>query len=275
MNACIKLQERIILGNLLSNKLAGDVISRIKLFYLPLWISIRKKFRLRKGKSVKIKIKKNGSKFDLFISDNGDIDSLSEIFLNEEYKFQAEISPKIIFDVGSNAGISAIYFSLQYPGAKIYCFEPSPQVFNKLKNNVIQFGNIFVFNAAVTGKDGRELFYISPYNSLFSSLIQVLPNQTAIEIEGKTLDSLMAELMIEKIDLLKFDIEGAELEVFKNFKNISRVKNLIGELHLDLINGEKNDFLNIFSEFKIDLEKRSSQIYMFRAIKNANQFNNG
>jgi len=271
MSGWVKVHERLTLGKQLSNKLAGDYYSKIKLIYLPLWISMKKRLRLRTDKRVKVRMKENNSTYNLFISESGDVDSLKEVFLNKEYEFETNTSPKVIFDLGSNCGISAIFFRLQYPDAKIYCFEPSPEVFKKLQTNVMQFDNIYTFNIAVSGKDGKEDFYVSPDNSLFSSLFQRLPDQKSIAIEGKTLDSLMNDLMVGEIDILKFDVEGAELEVFRNFNKISQVKYFIGELHWDLIKGEKKDFLKIFDKFTIELQERTPQkICMFRAIKNAN-----
>ena len=45
---------------------------------------------------------------------------------------------------------------------------------------------------------------------------------------------------------MKFDIEGSEYDVFRSFNSIKIVDNLLGELHLDLMKINKNDFFSIF-----------------------------
>jgi hypothetical protein len=88
-----------------------------------------------------------------------------------------------------------------------------------------------------------------------------------VEVETKTLDSILDELSINKVDLLKFDIEGAEYDVFKNFKNLDKINNVIGEVHLDLIKASKEEFLNIFNKFSINLRQISAKRFLIKASR--------
>jgi FkbM family methyltransferase len=250
------------------SSLGANLSSKLSLFFYILWISIKKRTWSDGKIGKKFKLKKFNKIFYFYLTDNSDLTILKEIFVDNEYDFDLPYSPEIIFDLGSNVGLSVIYFRLKYPNAKIYAFEPDPETFKKLRKNIKQFNDIFIFNLAISDKNGKEKFYIYPNQSMSSSLLQRLPNQPFIEVETKTLDSIFAELSIDKVDLLKFDIEGVEYDVFKNFKNLDKINNIIGEVHLDLIKTSKEEFLDIFNGFSIDLKQISSKRYLIKASKN-------
>ncbi len=67
--------------------------------------------------------------------------------------------------------------------------------------------------------------------------------------------------------LIKFDIEGAEGKIFDGFEKINKVKNLVGEVHLDLMDMTKEDFLKKFNEFRIDVKTVSNKRFLLKALK--------
>jgi FkbM family methyltransferase len=247
--------------------LGANLYAKIFLFFYTFWIPVKRRIRMGNQIKSELKLKKFNKTFFFYLTDNSDLTILKEIFVDNEYDFDLPYSPKIIFDLGSNVGLSVIYFRLKYLNAKIYAFEPDPEAFRKLKKNIKQFNNIFIFNLAVSDKNGKEKFYIYPNQSMSSSLLQRLPNQPVVEVKTKTLDSILDELSINKVDLLKFDIEGAEYDVFKNFKNLDKINNIIGEVHFDLIKASKEEFLNIFNKFSINLRQISSKRYLIKASR--------
>jgi FkbM family methyltransferase len=208
--------------------LGANLYAKIFLFFYTFWIPIKKVGMDNQIKN-ELRLKKFNKTFFFYLTGNSDLAILKKIFVDNEYDFDLPYSPEIIFDLGSNVGLSVIYFRLKYPNAKIYAFEPDPETFKKLRKNIKQFNNIFIFNLAISDKNGKEKFYIYPNQSMSSSLLQRLPNQPFVEVETKTLDSILDELSINKVDLLKFDIEGAEYGVFKKFKNLDKINNIIGE----------------------------------------------
>jgi FkbM family methyltransferase len=259
-----KIFKKIIINFRISFKLGADFFSKIKLFLISFWLLIRKRLGFKKDLNFRLKLKKFNKIFIFYLTNDLDLTILREIFLDDEYDFDLKEFPKIIFDLGGHVGLSTIYFKLKYPEAKIFVFEPDAKNFEKLKRNVKQFNDIFIFNLVISDKNGKERFYIYPESSISSSIIKRLPYQDFVEIESRDLDSLFKELSIDQIDLIKFDIEGAEFRIFKNFLNLSNVKNLIGELHLDLTGEDKNNFLDIFKDFVISLKQISSQRYIVK-----------
>ncbi|MBI3631800.1 MAG: FkbM family methyltransferase [Candidatus Staskawiczbacteria bacterium] len=165
-----------------------------------------------------------------------------------------------------------IYFRLKYPLAKIYAFEPDTLTFQKLQKNTNQFkDNIMLFNFALSDREGTDTFFSCYQSSVSSSLMKKSDTEECKEIivQTRSLDSAIKQIGITKIDLLKFDIEGAEFKVFKHSMSLDIISHFIGELHLDLVaqNITKNDFLSIFKAYRITFKKD----YKKRAVLEMNK----
>src|SRR5436853_2833656 len=63
-----------------------------------------------------------------------------------EYYVPPGLRPKTILDIGSNIGASIIYFHRQFPEAKIFGFEPHPDTFRILQENVAHLPGVTIFN---------------------------------------------------------------------------------------------------------------------------------
>ncbi len=141
-------------------------------------------------------------------------------------------SKPLIFDIGAHHGESVNYFKNILPDANIYSFEPDPDSFSILTSKNVK--EVLYFNLALSDKDGKETFYrnnISHTNSLLkvniSSKDSIGISQAAIEndaqyfdsfnneisVDTMRLDSFIKEHSINKIDILKIDVQGAEYRV--------------------------------------------------------------
>ena len=188
----------------------------------------------------------------IFIPDVYALRTYREIFEKEEYKLSLSKAPEVIFDIGSNLGYTALYFHHHYPDATIYCFEPDPRAFEVLKKNTETLSAIHCFNMAIAGEEGVIDFFTDPLATSSSSMKERTDREgekTRISVTAKTLDGIMDELNIKHIDLLKFDIEGAEEYVFPHTKNLKNIDTIIGEVHTDLIDMSKESFLKLFEDF--------------------------
>lgn len=127
-----------------------------------------------------------------------------------------------IIDVGANKGQfqkSANYF---YPNAKIYSFEPIPELYNKLgKNNYTRITN---FNMALGNEVGIQEFNKNEYQHS-SSFYEIDNNNfpssktTKINVEINTLDNIAPKLDLIGTVLLKLDVQGFEMEALRGGKN--------------------------------------------------------
>jgi FkbM family methyltransferase len=147
--------------------------------------------------------------------------------ISETRIVQALLHPGMCFvDVGANIGYYALLAArLVGPGGVVHAFEPSGDMRARLLENVALNGvaNVEVHDEAVTKRSGTVRFYASTWieNSGISS---ILPgdgrSEEGEEVPCVSLDEFGATLGSRRIDLLKMDIEGAELEAFEGARNL-------------------------------------------------------
>ena len=231
-------------------KLGDGIIQKFKFFFVIFILFFEHKFKIKLKDSYRLKLRFNNKSFFIYLTDGSDVGILHEIFIKKEYLTKIK-SPQYIFDIGSNVGISVIFFKILYPESMIYAFEPDPTTFKKLKVNTSQFNNVFLYNWAISNSNSDIDYYVNTESSMSSSMYKRSPFQKVIKIKSKTISSIVEELNIPKIDLLKFDIEGAEFLAFDNKDNFKNVKYLIGEVHEDIVNKNVDSFLGLFSNYEL------------------------
>lgn len=246
--------------------LGAGLFFKLKLLAVFFYFFLKKKSGIKNKSDFKIKIKKFGKIFNIWLQDLTDFFILKEIFLEDEYDLNLKKEPEIIFDIGSNIGLSVIYFKLKYPDVKIYAFEPDPENYKRLKKNISEFPDIFAFNCAISDRNGKVKFYRYPDRIASSSLIRRFPDQHYIKVESRTLDDLIKEFSLDAVDLLKFDIEGGEKKLFKDFAGFGKLKNIIGEIHFDLIDMSRENFLNIFKDYCLETKEFAPNRIIIKAI---------
>lgn len=160
-----------------------------------------------------------------------DVAAFEHVFITDEYGFLLTRQPSIIIDAGANVGMSAAYFALRYPRAKIVAIEPEPSNFAMLKKNAQLFPQIIPINAALWNREG--LVHLSDAGGGHWAM-RTTESRAAIEptVPATTLHALMQKLRIQYVDLLKLDVEGAECEIFEDSAPwINRVGVICAELH--------------------------------------------
>lgn len=257
----VSIKNKIFFSLSLANT-AVNLYFKCKLFFFTLFSSILKYFHIIS----KFKIRINNLNFFVYMSPNSDISIFDKIFIQKEYNINLDNNPRVIMDLGSNVGFSTLYFKSLFPKVTIYAFEPNPEIFKKLSLNCSQFKDIKAFSCAVSDRDRKGEFFIDTKSSLGSSSIRRSNENIRISVDFRGLDSIIEELNLTSIDLLKFDIEGSEYLVFKNSKKINIINNIIGEIHIDLGDFLLEDFLLMFkNDFYIETKKISKSRYIFRA----------
>lgn len=131
----------------------------------------------------------------------------------------------VIVDIGANTGVYALTAKAVKPNALVYAFEPLSQIFKKLKtNNDLNDFGILCIEKAVSDKNGKAVIYETGGDLLSAATmnpqtreIDTLDVET--EIETITLDSLVQSNKLEKIDLIKIDVETFEPNVLEGYKN--------------------------------------------------------
>lgn len=160
--------------------------------------------------------------------------SLKEIFIEEVYRFKSSTDTPYILDCGSNIGLSVIYFKKLFPKAEIIAFEPDRHIYGLLKDNLHDFGytDVVVENKAVWCDE--TILSFSSTGSLGGKLNDDKHGMETNENTFKVSTVRLKNYLNRKIDFLKMDIEGPEVEVLEDCGDLlSNVDNLFVEYHSD------------------------------------------
>lgn len=130
-----------------------------------------------------------------------------------------------IFDVGANIGYMSLLFSkFTGPEGKIFAFEPETNNFSMLQKNILlnNVNNIFSYKVACSENEEELKLYLSEgINKGQHTLLKVHQENEQFEIvKTIKLDDFFALNHLDRIDLIKIDVEGAELEVLKGMDSI-------------------------------------------------------
>lgn len=148
----------------------------------------------------------------IFLRGNGsDWLVFDDLFLRDFYALPEMPSPKLIIDAGANTGILSSIWASKFPGAKIIAIEPDKQNFELLKKNTQAYPNVVRLQAAVWSGAGTMTIR-NPDADFWGFEVEESEHG---DIEAITVMDLLKLSGLEKIDILKIDIEGAEKEVFE------------------------------------------------------------
>ncbi|MBI5920063.1 MAG: FkbM family methyltransferase [Betaproteobacteria bacterium] len=182
-------------------------------------------------------VTKNGLKFvwrpdDLRSAPNilvayGELDPAESKFL-----LAAANGCRVIFDVGANVGYYAAQFSKRMAeDGIVYAFEPVPETYQTLIKNVelnCLKQKIKTFQLGLgQAPDQAKIFLPGFSGSAAASLMNLHPEEDSREVTVKieTLDNLFSQSGLDRLDLIKMDIEGAELMALKGgLKTIEKHK---------------------------------------------------
>jgi FkbM family methyltransferase len=160
-----------------------------------------------------------------------------QIFIDREYAILDKgAAPEYIIDCGAYAGYSSAYFLSRFPKAKVIAIEPDPENFALLQHNLAPFGErATVRHAAIWSHPAALVVRRGQYRDglAWSTQIgEVRPGEQP-DINAIDIKTLMREAGFPRIDVLKMDIERAEIEVFsRNYSSwIDKVNTFLIELH--------------------------------------------
>ena len=172
-----------------------------------------------------------GVRHPLFVRlGTSDVEVYRDTFLKEEYSYPIHFSPRTIVDVGANCGMTSVFYANRYPQSLIVAVEPETSNYAALVRNTRSYPNIVPIQGALWSADGQvEVFPPWPYWKRWGKWgFRVRQGNGC---RAFTLTTLMREVGIETVDILKIDVEGAEREIFSHCDWIDKVRLLAIELH--------------------------------------------
>ncbi len=132
------------------------------------------------------------------------------------------LEPATIFDVGANVGQSAEVFLRAYPEATIHCFEPVAATFHALRETLAELaGRVELHQLAMGAQRGRARIATSGTGSCATIMTPATDEyQDSESIRVDTLDEFCADAAIARIDYLKIDTEGYDLNVLEGAQRL-------------------------------------------------------
>jgi FkbM family methyltransferase len=180
---------------------------------------------------------RNGRRFSLR-GGHSDIHTFRRVFLSDEYRLRKGPWDTVL-DLGGNIGCVALRVARQ--ARRVIVYEPDPLNLAMLTRNLAGLDNVLVVPEAVAGERGRRKLHVAgsgrwgTRSTLFHDVQAQRLNaaDTEVEVSVTTLDALFADHAIERCDLLKIDVEGAEYEIFgaAGKDTFARIERIVGEYH--------------------------------------------
>jgi FkbM family methyltransferase len=131
----------------------------------------------------------------------------------------------VVFDVGANVGNFVHHFRETFSKPIIHAFEPDSRAFRELQANTAGISDI-TLNVGLGSQKGQLTFLVSnespmssflePERSLWSKIAR------RVEVPVRTIDDYCREKQIHKIDILKIDTQGYDLEVMRGGESMMR-----------------------------------------------------
>jgi FkbM family methyltransferase len=138
---------------------------------------------------------------------------------------------RVFIDVGANVGVITLAAS-SWVGAtgRVIAIEPSSREFARLERHVRlnALTNVSTVRAAVAATSGPRTLRVASSataggNTLGSHFAYAEMEATGVErVEAVTLDELASRLRLERVDVVKLDIEGAEVEALRGASDLLR-----------------------------------------------------
>ena len=156
-----------------------------------------------------------------------------EIFMRRDYGSVPDDA--VVLDLGANIGVFAVYAAVTARSTRVFAYEPMDSFYELLQENVRLNGcsdAVTCSRQAVAGTAAERALYFDGPDLLFPTLVP--PDRTAsgARVGCVSLDRILSDHGLARVDLLKMDIEGAEYEVLYGAEScLDRIREIRMEYH--------------------------------------------
>ena len=130
----------------------------------------------------------------------------------------------VVLDCGANVGVF-VRKSLDAGAGRIVAIEPAPENVECLRRNFtgeIAAGRVVIYAKGVWDKDDVLKLSVDPVNSAKDTFVRAIENPNFVEVPLTTIDQMVAELKLPRVDFIKMDIEGAEQKAIRGAQSTIR-----------------------------------------------------
>jgi FkbM family methyltransferase len=121
-------------------------------------------------------------------------------------------SIRLVLDIGANAGQFSGPFRERHPGAALHCFEPVAETFFRLRDRFKGYSAVQCHNLALGNSEGEARIFVNP-DDTESSLLAGYGDYREETVKMTTVDKFCQSHHIDRVDFMKVDTEGFEIEV--------------------------------------------------------------
>lgn len=167
---------------------------------------------------------------------------IEEVFIHDTYKIrEIKEAPEIVFDIGGHIGSFTIALKSRFPKAKVWIVEPHPRSIDLIRKNTAALSDVTLIEGAISYSGGGRLAdgkgttgggYITSAeefeardDSRYELLDTVIPSFTV--------EDVLERAGVDRVDLVKWDCEGGEIDAFANMSDeaAGAFGNMVGEFH--------------------------------------------
>jgi FkbM family methyltransferase len=171
----------------------------------------------------------------------------------------------VVVDVGANVGIYTLLAAKLLEGTgKIYSFEPTPRIYEILRDNVqvnsfLELGIVQLHQVAVTDRSGKARLSIFNNDSGHNTLFRDGKADDEIDVATTSLDEILATQ--ERVDIVKIDAEGAEPLIVRGMQQVikrnPKIRILLefAPVHLKRAGSSPLEVLDEFASFGFDIRR--------------------
>jgi FkbM family methyltransferase len=167
-----------------------------------------------------------------------------------------------VIDAGANVGYASVWLAHRYPKATVIAIEPDPENFSMLLRNTSGLKDrIRCLHAGLWGTECRMIMSMNTFRDggAWSKQAVAITGEDketppAVSVPCVTLDGIMKTYGISRIDLLKIDIEGAEVNVFQAGGDwVEATSSLLAELHDDTGYGSAHEAFRALTQDRFEV----------------------
>lgn len=150
---------------------------------------------------------------------------IGDVRIHPFNKLPSSLAPILIIDVGANVGDVTLAALRSFPDCKVICFEPVSNSYSLLSKRLVPFANrVTLIKKALSDKDDLSEINITSFHgansihkqSIYHSSANPSINELKKEsIELVKLDNYLDKFDNQRVDVLKIDVEGHELNVLR------------------------------------------------------------
>ncbi len=229
-----------------------------------MWTGLRLALGSRRKAVVSFRAKRHGQRVHLRAG-TSDFACFEKVLIEEEYAEESGAAPRVIVDAGANIGMTTLFYAQRFPQARIVAIEPEESNFAMLVLNCGHLANVTLLHAALWG-EARELSLCDTQAEKWAFAVaeRSADDSSLPGIRGITIPEILEMVAPAGIDLLKLDIEGAELALFSANPQawLPRVGRMVIELHDRFFDGCARTFYRAIAGFDYRQEVRGENIFI-------------